>query len=100
MILHNVLYTFACIGIFAIAMQCCWKKVSASQFTLYMTIGNLGRIAFAALLGPIKANFSWEITLFSFAVMIAVALLLLRFLNINKQVESIIHINSKDPHAG
>ncbi|MBK7377008.1 MAG: MFS transporter [Chitinophagaceae bacterium] len=100
MILHNVLYTFACIGIFAIAMQCCWKKVSASQFTLYMTIGNLGRIAFAALLGPIKANFSWEITLFSFAVMIAVALLLLRFLNINKQVASIIHINSKDPHAG
>ena len=58
MILYNVLYTFSCIGIFSIAMQCCWRKVSASQFTLYMTAANLGRIAMAALIGPISANFN------------------------------------------
>lgn len=44
MIVQNILYTFACISIFAISMQCCWKKVSASQFTLFMTIGNLGQM--------------------------------------------------------
>ncbi len=96
MMIYNVLYTFACIGIFAIAMQCCWKKVSASQFTLYMTIGNLGRIALAALIGPIKANFNWQITLFAFAVMIALAWLLLQFLNINKQVERVVDLENKN----
>ncbi|CAN5727524.1 muropeptide MFS transporter AmpG [soil metagenome] len=96
MMAYNVFYTFANIGIFAIAMQCCWKKVSASQFTLYMTIGNLGRIALAALIGPINANFSWEISLFSFAIMIAIAWLLLQFLNINKQVESVVGLENEE----
>ncbi len=89
MMAYNILYTFACVGVFAIAMQCCWKKVSASQFTLYMTISNLGRISLAALIGPIKSNFSWSVTLFAFAVMIALAWVLLQFLNINKQVERV-----------
>ena len=96
MIACNVLTTFISIGIFAIAMQCCWKKVSASQFTLYMTIGNLGRIAMASLIGPIKANFSWEITLFAFAIMIALAWLFLQFLNINEHVERVVHLENKD----
>lgn len=96
MMLYNVVYTFACIGIFAIAMQCCWKKVSASQFTFYMTIGNLGRIALAALIGPITANFSWQIALMAFAVMIALAWLLLQFLNINKQVERVVDLENRD----
>lgn len=96
MLLYNVVYTFACIGIFAMAMQCCWKKVSASQFTLYMTISNLGRIVFAALIAPIKGNFSWEITLFSFAIMIATAWLLMQFLNINKQVDRIVELENED----
>ena len=89
MVLFNIMNVFASIGVFAIAMQCCWKKVSASQFTLYMTISNVGRIALAALIGPIRANFSWEITLFAFAIMIALAWLLLQFLNINKQVKGV-----------
>ncbi len=96
MMLYNIVYTFACIGIFAIAMQCCWKKVSASQFTLYMTIGNLGRIALAALIGPITANFNWQVALIAFAVMIALAWLLLQFLNINKQVERVVTLENRD----
>lgn len=96
MLMYNVVYTFACIGIFAMAMQCCWKKVSASQFTLYMTISNLGRIVFAALIPPIKGSFSWEITIFSFAIMIAMAWFLLQFLNINKQVERIEELEYED----
>ena len=96
MIMYNLLYTFACIGIFALAMQCCWKKVSASQFTLYMTIANLGRIALAALIGPIKANFNWQIALFAFAVMIIVALVLLQFLNINKQAQRVVDLENTD----
>ena len=99
MLLFNIVSVFASIGVFAIAMQCCWKKVSASQFTLYMTIANLGRIALAALIGPIKANFNWQITLFAFAVMIALAWLLLQFLNINKQVERVVNLENKDANS-
>ena len=96
MIIYNMLYTFSCIGIFAIAMQCCWKKVSASQFTLYMTIANLGRIALAALIGPIKANFNWQMALFAFAVMIILALVLLQFLNVNKQAQRVVDLEKND----
>ncbi|MEK8179834.1 MFS transporter [Flavobacterium buctense] len=96
MLLFNIMNVFASIGLFAIAMQCCWKKVSASQFTLYMTIANLGRIALAALIGPIKANFSWEITLLGFAIMIGFAWLLLQFLNISKQVEGVVKLENSD----
>lgn len=96
MMIYNVLYTFACIGIFSIAMECCWKKVSASQFTLYMTIGNLGRIVLASLIGPIQANFNWQITLLAFAAMIIVAWLLMQFLNINRQVEQVVNLEKTE----
>lgn len=92
MIIYNISFTFSCIGIFAIAMNCCWKKVSASQFTLYMTLSNLGRLALAALIGPIKAHFSWPITILAFSAMMAVAWILLQFVNLKKhsaQVEAL-----------
>jgi PAT family beta-lactamase induction signal transducer AmpG len=92
MILYSIMNVFATIGIFAIAMQCCWKKVSASQFTLYMTISNIGRIALAALIGPIKANFNWEITILAFAGFIFIAWILLQFLNMENHVKRVEHL--------
>lgn len=50
-----------------------------------MGFGNLGRIALAAFTGPVKADFNWQISLFAFAVMIALAWLLMQFLNINRK---------------
>ena len=55
---YRLFNAFAKIGVFAIAMQCCSRNVSASQFTLYMTFGATGSIAGAALIAPIKGNFS------------------------------------------
>jgi len=96
MLIFNIMKVFASIGVFAIAMQCCWKKVSASQFTLYMTIANLGRIALAALIGPIRANFSWKITFLGFAIMIGFAWVLIQYLNINKQVKEVEKLENSD----
>ena len=96
MVVQNVLYTFACIGTFAIAMQCCWKKVSASQFTLFMTIANMGQMIFAASISPIRENFSWQISLFAFAIFIALAWFVLQFLNIDKQMEKVAELENKD----
>ena len=61
-----------------------------------MTIGNLGRIALAALIGPITSNFNWQVALMAFALMIALAWLLLQFLNINKQVERVVNLENSD----
>lgn len=96
MIIYQVLYVFCTIGVFATAMQCCWKKVSATQFTLYMTISNIGRIAGAKSIGPIKSHFNWDYTILAFAAMIAVAWLLIRLMHINTQVEKVNELERKD----
>ena len=88
-IVYRWLNAFAKIGVYAIAMQCCSKKVSASQFTFYMTIRAFGSMVGATLIGPVKDNYSWETTFFSFVAMIVLAWLTLHFLNIDKQIAQI-----------
>ncbi len=60
MALYYVLYVFITICSFAIGMELCWSRVSATQFTLYMAISNMGRALGASLLGPLKAQLPWE----------------------------------------
>jgi len=96
MIGYQVLYVFSSIGIFATAMECCWKKVSATQFTLYMTIANLGRIAGAKLIGPVKNQLSWEYTIFLFSIMIAVAWGIIQFMHIRQHVKRVEDLEQKD----
>ena len=45
---------------------------------------------------PLKENFTWEITVFSFAIMIALAWVLLQFLNMEKQVTSVAGLEKGD----
>ena len=88
-IVYRWLNAFAKIGVYAIAMQCCSRNVSASQFTFYMTIGALGSMVGAILIGPVKENFSWEVTFAFFVGMIALAWVVMYFLNIDRQTEQI-----------
>ncbi len=96
MIAYQLLFVFTSIGIFATAMQCCWKKVSATQFTLYMAISNLGRTVGAKCIGPMKLHFNWPVTLLAFAAMFAVAWVLIRFVHINRQVEKVTELEKMD----
>ena len=96
MICFQILYVFTNIGMFAIAMQCCWKKVSATQFTLYMTISNIGRLAGAALIGPVTSKFSWQYTLFAFVILIASAWIILQFIYISRHVKSVNKIEAAE----
>ena len=88
-IVYRLLNAFAKIGVFAIAMQCCSKNISASQFTIFMTMGATGSIAGAALVGPIKENFDWNITFLFFELFIGMAGGILQFLNMEKHAEKI-----------
>ncbi len=57
-----LLNTLAMVGLLALAMQCCWRRISAVQFTVYMTVFNLGAAAGTALLGLMRTHFTWETT--------------------------------------
>jgi len=90
-----VLLTFTTIAIFASAMQLCWKRVSATQFTLYMAISNLGLAAGAALLGPLKDLFNWEYVILSYIVFAVVMLVLIRFINFEKHQKRVDQLEEK-----
>ena len=94
-ITYRLFNAFAKIGVFAIAMQCCSRNVSASQFTLFMTFGATGSIAGAALIAPIKDNFSWEISFLFFVGFMALGWIVMSILNIDKQIEIINEMEKK-----
>lgn len=87
---------FAKIGVFAIAMQCCSKKVSASQFTFYMTIGAVGSMVGATLIGPAKENLSWEMTFLLFTIFIGAAFIILQLLNLDEHMENLTEIKNDE----
>jgi MFS transporter, PAT family, beta-lactamase induction signal transducer AmpG len=70
-------------------MQLCWKRVSATQFTLYMAISNLGLAAGAAIMGPLKEIFEWEYVFLGYILFAAVMLILMRFINFKKHQERV-----------
>jgi PAT family beta-lactamase induction signal transducer AmpG len=87
-----ILITFTTIAIFASAMQLCWKRVAATQFTLYMAISNLGLAAGAAIMGQLKELFNWEYVILSYIIFVFVMLVLMKFIyfeNHEKRVDEL-----------
>lgn len=95
-VVYRWVNAFAKIGVFSIAMQCCSKKVSASQFTFYMTIGALGSMVGAALIVPAKNTFGWAESFAFFAVMMLVSAVILRLLDFNKLERQISEMAERD----
>jgi MFS transporter, PAT family, beta-lactamase induction signal transducer AmpG len=88
-----VLFTQLTIAIFATAMQLCWKKVAASQFTLYMAIANLGLSTGASLLGPLTSVMDYKYVILFSSLCSVIMLILLRFANLNKHSEQLEGLN-------
>ena len=87
---YGTLYTFLNIAIFAAAMELCWKRISATQFTLYMAIANLGRATGAGMLGGIKDFFEvWEYVIVIIALFALIMLVLIRKMNVGKHLNNI-----------
>ena len=51
---YLVLDTLITIAFFAVLMAACWRRVGATQFSLYMAIANMGLSGGSALLGPLR----------------------------------------------
>lgn len=95
-VLYNILYVFIMVGFLAIAMELCWKKISASQFTLYMAISNFGWITGSAIIGTVRNQFGWQYSILAFALLAAIALLPLQFMNTKKHLEQLEKIDAND----
>ncbi len=95
-VLYNILYVFIMVGILAIAMELCWKKISASQFTFYMAISNFGWITGSAIIGTIRENFSWEYSILAFAILAATALVPLQLMRTEKHLKQLEEIDLAD----
>ena len=77
---YTTLYCFSTIGLLSMAMKFCWKKVSATQFTIYMAVTNFGFAAGPKLIAPIREAYGWELTILAFAVIVCAVLLMLQFM--------------------
>jgi PAT family beta-lactamase induction signal transducer AmpG len=87
-------YVFLTVAGFATGMSLCWKRVAATQFTLYMAISNLGRAAGASLLGPLRNIFPWEYVIFVFAGFAFGMLILIQLLQTKKHLKDIEKLES------
>ena len=95
MVAFNTLFTFTAIALFATAMQCCWKRISALQFTLFMAIYNLGQTAGSALIGPLRNNLSWQYTILSFSGMATIALTIIQFMRTENHLKHVSILEDK-----
>jgi PAT family beta-lactamase induction signal transducer AmpG len=84
-----ILDTFITIAVFATAMQLCWKRISATQFTLFMAIANLGLAAGARLLGPLTSNLSWDYVIATVVIFASVMLFLIRFIHFESHLKKV-----------
>jgi MFS transporter, PAT family, beta-lactamase induction signal transducer AmpG len=88
-IVYCTLRTLIYIGVLALAMHLCWKRISAIQFTFCMTVFNAGLASGAALLGSLRGLFEWQILFVVFAVMMVISMVILRFIKTNRHREQV-----------
>lgn len=89
-----LLRTLFLIILFATAMAICWSPVAATQFALYMAVANLGISTGAALLGPLKSQFTYSQILFVFSLILLIGIAFLSRIRLEdhrKTLEGLTH---------
>jgi len=91
----SILITFTTIAIFAAAMNLCWKRISATQFTLYMAISNLGLATGAWLMGLLSKFLTWEYIMAAYVLFPFVMLLLTPFIHFENHTKRVDILDEK-----
>ncbi|UPT67923.1 MAG: MFS transporter [Sphingobacteriales bacterium JAD_PAG50586_3] len=78
--LFCTLITLITIGALALAMQLCWKRISAMQFTFCMTVFNFGLSSGAALFGFIRQHFQWQTVFMLFSLLAIITMVILKYI--------------------
>jgi PAT family beta-lactamase induction signal transducer AmpG len=99
-ILTQMIYVTVAVVFLATFMGMCWKRVAATQFTLYMALANLGYSAGAALAGPLKAVFEYNHIFFVLAGIGVATLALLYFVDLEAHQKRIADLDAKPLDSG
>ena len=81
--------TLFLIILFATAMAICWSPVAATQFALYMAVANLGISTGAALLGPLKSQFTYSQILFVFSLILLIGIAFLSRIRLEDHLQTL-----------
>lgn len=90
--------TFMVVTVFAIAMNLSWRRVAATQFTIYMTLGNLGHSVGSWLMGALKTVVTWEFVLLAYIPLLILAMTLAWFINFDKHKIKVQELEQKFHH--
>lgn len=88
-ILFYLMSTLLTIAVMALAMKLSWRKISASQFTLYMTLNNLGIALGAWAFGYLKDSLPWKQVLLIGITLPFLAIFIYRKINLIKHRKSL-----------
>ncbi|GAA4326413.1 muropeptide MFS transporter AmpG [Pontixanthobacter gangjinensis] len=94
-IIYYLLYTLATIATLALGMKLCWQKVSASQFTIYMTLNNLGVSFGAWLLGKLTLNYDWPVIITCIAIFPLLSFFIFRSIKLEEHLGQIAGLSRK-----
>jgi PAT family beta-lactamase induction signal transducer AmpG len=94
---HQFGDTMITISVFSVAMGLCWKRVAATQFTLYMTISNLGLSTGSAILGLVKSAGGYWCVMAGIAGFALLMLALLRFADLARHGQRIVAMDQPTP---
>ena len=78
-------------------MAACWKRVAATQFSLYMAIANMGLSGGAALLGPLQQWFSYPHVFFVVAACALLVVVLLVFVDVERHRQRVNVLDAVEP---
>lgn len=94
-LLFIALYVFISVAAFATGMGFCWKRVAATQFTLYMALANLGRSFGSGLLGLLKEYLSWEFMFLAFNVFAVLMIVFIQLIRDHNHADDLERIEAE-----
>ena len=92
-IVYYLLTTLTTIATLALGMKLCWDKVSASQFTIYMTLNNIGNSFGAWLLGKLTLYYDWPVIIACIAVFPLIAFFVFRSIRLDNHLSRIARLS-------
>jgi PAT family beta-lactamase induction signal transducer AmpG len=81
-LVYMILDTMVIVAFISVAMAICSKQVAATQFAMYMALGNVGYSAGSAAFGPLSTVLSHEAIFIVFAGVSITAIVAMRGINI------------------
>lgn len=92
----SVLATLFSIIFSATMMALCWKRVAATQFSLYMAVANLGVSFGMSILGPLHEAIGYRYIFFVAGLFYVAVYVLMHFVNVKRHLERVDQLDAEE----